>query len=90
MASYFNIDKETDWAIFGGMYGDTIWNNFNVYSSYKNCLQSDDWITPDSLNQRIITDQQFSGIGNIINSNFKSYLFIFHLHVKISTEVLTA
>ncbi len=77
MASYFNIDKETDWAIFGGMYGDTIWNNFNVYSSYKNCLQSDDWIIPDSSNQRIITDQQFSGIGNI-----ESYIYIFNsIHI---------
>jgi hypothetical protein len=31
MASYFNKDKETDWAIFGGMYGDVVWNKFNVY-----------------------------------------------------------
>jgi beta-mannanase len=61
MASYFNIDYETDWAIFGGMHGDIIWNNFKAYSAYKNCLQSDEWIQPNSTNRRIITDEQFSG-----------------------------
>jgi beta-mannanase len=61
MASYFNIDYETDWAIFGGIHGDIVWNSFNAYSAYKNCLQSDEWIQPNSTNERIITDEQFAG-----------------------------
>ena len=61
MASYFNIDREIDWAIFGGMHGDVVWNNFNAYSAYKNCLQSNEWIQPNSTNIRIITDEQFAG-----------------------------
>ena len=60
-ASYFNIEKETDWAVFGGSHGDTVWNNINVYTAYKNCLQSNDWIYPNSTNPRLITDDQFAG-----------------------------
>ena len=37
MAYYFNKDKETDWATFGGIRGDIIWKNFNIYSTYKDC-----------------------------------------------------
>ncbi|CAF1136851.1 unnamed protein product [Rotaria sp. Silwood1] len=65
MAPYFNTDKETDWAIFGGMNGNTMWTNFSAYTAYKDCLQSNDWVLPDSTNQRIITDEQFAGIGKI-------------------------
>ena len=61
MASYFNKDKETDWAIFGGIRGDMIWNNQNVYSAYKTCLQTDYWIEPNLTNPRLITDEQFAG-----------------------------
>ncbi|CAF2711577.1 unnamed protein product [Rotaria sp. Silwood2] len=65
MAPYFNIDKETDWAIFGGMNGNTMQNNFSAYTAYKDCLQVNDWVLPDSTNQRIITDEQFAGTGKI-------------------------
>jgi hypothetical protein len=61
MASYFNKDKETDWGVFGGMHGDVVWNNFNAYSAYRNCLQSNDWIQPNITNERLITDDQFAG-----------------------------
>jgi hypothetical protein len=61
MPSPFNLDLETDWAVFGGKHGDAIWNNFNVYTAYKNCLQSDDWIEVNSTNPRLITDEQFAG-----------------------------
>jgi hypothetical protein len=61
MTSYFNIEKETDWSVFGGIHGDSIWNGFNVYTAYKNCLQSNDWIQPNSSNPRLITDDQFAG-----------------------------
>jgi hypothetical protein len=61
MAAYFNIEKETDWAIFNGTRGDTVWNNIHVYTAYRTCLQSNDWIQPDSTNPRLITDDQFAG-----------------------------
>ena len=61
MASYFNIEKETDWSIFNGTHGDTVWNNMHVYTAYKTCLQSNDWIQPDRTNPRLITDDQFAG-----------------------------
>jgi len=63
MASYFNIDYPgEDWAIFGGAHGDAVWNKFNVYTAYKNCLQSDQWIGPNITNPRLITDEQFAGL----------------------------
>jgi beta-mannanase len=61
MASYLNTDLETDWAIFGGMHGDVVWNNHTAYTAYKNCLQSNEWIQPNSTNERLITDDQFAG-----------------------------
>jgi len=61
LATYFNIDKETDWAIYGGQRGDSVWNGVNVYTAYKNCLQTNDWIQPNSTNPRLITDDQFAG-----------------------------
>jgi len=61
-ASYFNIDYfDGDWAILGGAYGDTTWNNFKAYSAYKNCLQSNEWIETNMTNPRLITDDQFAG-----------------------------
>ena len=61
MASYLNTDVETDWAVFGGMHGDVVWNNRTAYTAYKNCLQSNEWIQPNITNKRLITDDQFSG-----------------------------
>jgi beta-mannanase len=61
MASNFNEDKVLDLGVFGGIHGDVVWNNFNAYSAYKNCLQSNDWIQPNSTNERLITDEQFAG-----------------------------
>jgi mannan endo-1,4-beta-mannosidase len=65
MASYFNTDKETDWAVFNGMHGDSLWYNISIYTAYKDCLLKNDWLTPDSANPRIITDAQFAGNGKI-------------------------
>jgi beta-mannanase len=61
IVSYFNLDLETDWAIFGGIHGDVVWNNFNTYTAYKNCLLTDGWILANSTNPRIINDEQFYG-----------------------------
>jgi hypothetical protein len=61
MASYFNNNGEPDWAIFGGIHGDVVWHNFTAYTAYKNCLQSNEWIQPNTTNERLITDDQFAG-----------------------------
>ncbi|CAF1559429.1 unnamed protein product, partial [Rotaria sordida] len=61
--SYFNTDKETDWAIFGGIRGDSMWTNYSVYTAYRDCFQSNDWILVNSTNPRIISDEEFSGTG---------------------------
>ncbi|CAF3921882.1 unnamed protein product [Rotaria sordida] len=61
MASYFNTDKETDWAIFGGVRGNDLWGNYSVYTAYRDCFQSSDWILPNSTNARFISDAQFAG-----------------------------
>lgn len=62
IASYFNIDEKTDdYSIFGGTHGDIVWNNFNGYSAYRNCVLSDQWIESDITNPRLITDEQFAG-----------------------------
>ena len=61
MASYFNIEKETDWSVFGGANGNALWNNMKVYTAYRDCLYTIDWIAPDSQNPRLITDSQFTG-----------------------------
>lgn len=61
MASCFNTDKETDWAVFGGANGNTVWNNFSAYTAHRDCFQSSSWIVPDSSNVRIISDSVFAG-----------------------------
>ncbi|CAF1114026.1 unnamed protein product [Rotaria sp. Silwood1] len=63
IASYFNTDKETDWAIFGGIRGDSLWTNYSVYTAYRDCFQSNDWILVNSTNPRLISDEEFSGTG---------------------------
>ncbi|CAF3779384.1 unnamed protein product [Rotaria socialis] len=63
MTSYFNIDKETDWAIFGGVRGDSFFGNHSAYTAYRDCLQSNDWIIINSTNPRLISDEEFSGTG---------------------------
>jgi len=62
MVSYFNDDEpDQDIMIFGGTHGDVVWNNYNTYSAYKNCLQSNSWIESNNTNPRLLTDEQFAG-----------------------------
>lgn len=61
MASYFNTDKETDWAIFRGSFGNSVWNNLTAYTAYKDCFNTSFWIVSNSTNTRILTNEQFSG-----------------------------
>jgi hypothetical protein len=59
------IENLTLWTgkrpVFGDTHGDTVWNNLHAYTAYRNCLQSNDWIQPNSSNPRLITNHQFAG-----------------------------
>ena len=65
MAVYFNLDKETDWAIFGGARGDVTFSyagkTYNAYSAYKSAILSPRFLVTDSLNRRLLTEEQFTG-----------------------------
>lgn len=65
MLCYFNIDKETDWAIFGGGRGDSTYTAgatvHQVYSVYK-ARVSADYVIPGNNSPQRITDAQFKGL----------------------------
>jgi beta-mannanase len=64
MVIWFNEDKETDWAVFGGTGGDTTFKygrtNYNGYASYKTAVGAHG-IPSDTTNPRLLTDAQFAG-----------------------------
>ncbi|GET41392.1 glycoside hydrolase family 26 protein [Microseira wollei] len=66
MAVWFNQDKETDWAMFGGANGDSTYKSFSTtyktYKSYKNAIASGNIIPSTPTNPRLLTDAQFSGL----------------------------
>lgn len=61
MINWFNEDKETDWAIFGGVSGDAVFQGYKAYSAYANAIQDPRVITTNKLNPQILTQGQFSG-----------------------------
>jgi beta-mannanase len=61
LVTWFNTDKETDWAIFGGVNGDETINRKKAYSAYRTAIGSAKYITSDPANARLITDSQFTG-----------------------------
>jgi mannan endo-1,4-beta-mannosidase len=52
MVTWFNEDKETDWAVHGGS---TVWNE------YKVAVSGSAFISSDSSNPRLLTNAQFAG-----------------------------
>eukprot|EP01012_Entosiphon_sulcatum_P036814 TRINITY_DN4702_c0_g1_i1.p1 TRINITY_DN4702_c0_g1~~TRINITY_DN4702_c0_g1_i1.p1 ORF type:complete len:355 (-),score=47.92 TRINITY_DN4702_c0_g1_i1:685-1749(-) len=68
MFLYFNIDKETDWAMFGGANGDSVSAGSKVYTEYRAGIDSglkNNWLIPsNSSNPRLITDKVFA-TGNV-------------------------
>jgi mannan endo-1,4-beta-mannosidase len=65
MLIWFNEDKETDWAIFGGADGDGTFKfgrtTYKTYAAYKAAVAVNVFATPDTANPRLITDAQFAG-----------------------------
>ncbi|MSV35895.1 MAG: endoglucanase [Bryobacterales bacterium] len=65
MLCWFNTDKETDWAIFGGANGDGTYKSgrttYKTYAAYKAAVTVNVFVTPSTANPRLITDAQFAG-----------------------------
>lgn len=65
MVSWFNSDKETDWAIFGGSTGDSTYaagsTTYKAYAGYRAAIASTALTPPDTGNPRLLTDTQFAG-----------------------------
>ena len=68
MLNWFNEDKETDWAIFGGKLGNSIYQNQSAYSKYALSVGDNRVIGSDSSNPKILSDTQFSGSQICISS----------------------
>jgi beta-mannanase len=65
MVLWFNQDKETDWAAFGGAQGDTTFTynlqTFKTYAAYKTAISSNSFVSSNTTNPRLLTDNQFAG-----------------------------
>lgn len=65
MVVWFNTDKETDWAVFGGSAGDESFRfgrtTYRSYSSYRKAVRSGSYRGSDVANPRLLTDDQFAG-----------------------------
>lgn len=65
MVVWFNEDKETDWAVFGGANGDEAWRvgrrQYKAYSAYRTAVQHLRLLGSDSANPRLLSDAQFGG-----------------------------
>ncbi|HLF40972.1 MAG TPA: endoglucanase, partial [Acidimicrobiia bacterium] len=65
MVVWFNTDKETDWAVFGGARGDGTFRygktTYRTYSAYRAAVASSAAIPAAAGNPRLLTDAQFAG-----------------------------
>ncbi|CAN5776569.1 hypothetical protein BH24BAC1_BH24BAC1_06590 [soil metagenome] len=61
MVTWFNEDKETDWAIFGGVNGDETIKRKKAYSAYRTAIGSSRYLSSDPANARLLSDCLFKG-----------------------------
>lgn len=65
MVCWFDDNKETDWAFFGGANGDGQYKfgrtTYRTYSAYKTAISAPAFSASDPANPRLITDAQFAG-----------------------------
>jgi hypothetical protein len=67
MIVWFNEDKETDWAVFGGANGDETYRSgrtsYKAYASYRAAAQAPALLSssPSTLDPRLMTDAVFAG-----------------------------
>lgn len=66
MLSWFNQDKETDWAVFGGSNGDNTYQAgstaYRTFDAYRIGVASGAFMPSDPTNPRLLTDTQFMGM----------------------------
>ncbi|MDQ5853949.1 MAG: hypothetical protein M3380_18170, partial [Chloroflexota bacterium] len=65
MVAWFNADKETDWAMFGGSNGSGVYKagstTYKMYAAYKSAVGSKSVVGANLSNARLLTDAQFAG-----------------------------
>jgi mannan endo-1,4-beta-mannosidase len=66
MACWFNIQKETDWPVFGGVRGqgtftDNDGDTYYIYGGYQNTMQESDILHADKSNPRVLNNNEFQG-----------------------------
>jgi mannan endo-1,4-beta-mannosidase len=65
LISWFNEDKETDWAFFGGAGGDEQFKSgrttYRSYKSYRTAVGSENLIPSQASNPRLVSDAAFNG-----------------------------
>jgi mannan endo-1,4-beta-mannosidase len=65
MVVWFNADKETDWAVFGGAAGDETFRSgrtrYRALSAYRLAVQSPSYAGTDPADVRLLTDDRFAG-----------------------------
>ena len=65
MVAWFNEDKETDWALFGGVNGDSVFavgrTKYKTYASYKAAVGGAGFVGTSAAQPRLLTDTQFAG-----------------------------
>lgn len=65
MVVWFNQDKETDWAAFGGGRGDGTFTynsqTYITYDTYNTSVGTNSFVSSSSTNLRLLTDAQFAG-----------------------------
>ena len=65
MLCWFNTDKETDWAVFGGANGDGTFKagrtTYKTYASYRAAVQAGVFANPSASTPGLITPAQFAG-----------------------------
>ncbi|HWH84343.1 MAG TPA: glycosyl hydrolase [Burkholderiaceae bacterium] len=65
MIVWFNEDKETDWAVFGGSNGDETYRSgrtsYKAYKAYRAATQAPGLLAPDSADPHLLSDTLFGG-----------------------------
>jgi len=65
MLCWFNLDKETEWAVFGGANGDESFRygrtTYKGYSAYRTAAAAPTLQPSNKANPRLLTDAQFRG-----------------------------
>ncbi len=65
MLVWFNEDKETDWAVFGGTNGDETYrsgrSSVKAYGAYRRAVAGSGLLPSNPLDPRLITDAMFFG-----------------------------